>query len=422
MLRATLSKAIWVGRGAAAVFGLALVLALLLGVATMALAAVPGDPFRLGQTNGIDKMSTLVGDVAGTMLKVDNGSTAAGATALDLRVEPGKAPMKVNSDGQVTNLNADKVGGKEASEFYAAGSKVEDSLHADQADSATSADTATSADDANTLDGKDSSAFLGADQKAADADKLDGIDSSGFAAAYKRTVVVSPAGTDAENGQALLNAITNIRDASASKPYLLHIEPATYDLGTGSLNMKPWVDIEGSGEINTVITSSATDGGTSCVRGTVAGANNAEIRLLTVRNTGTTGCKAAIFIDSASPRLTHLTAESTGDGGDRNIGVYTIFHSSLTMADVTATGSGEVAQTNHGVFSSQSNLTIKQSKLTASGGGPLASFNRALLVQTDTTAKVALTQLVGGVENRPGVTLQCFNNYDENLAVVTCPQ
>jgi hypothetical protein len=48
MLRTTASKVAWVGRTASMVFGLALVLALVLGVATMALAAVPGDPFKLG--------------------------------------------------------------------------------------------------------------------------------------------------------------------------------------------------------------------------------------------------------------------------------------------------------------------------------------------------------------------------------------
>jgi hypothetical protein len=94
------------------------------------------------------------------------------------------------------------------------------------------------------------------------------------------------------------------------------------------------------------------------------------------------------------------------------------------MTDVTATGSGEVTSANYGVFSLRSNLTIKQSKLTASGGGPLASSNRALSVQAPpvepTTAKVALTQLVGGVQNI-SATLQCFNNYNENMAAVACP-
>jgi hypothetical protein len=148
MLRSATSKVMWVGRATVFLVGLAVMLALVLGVATTALASIPGDPFRLGQTNGIDAMSTLVGNVAGTMLRVDNNSTGAGATALDLRVEPGKAPMKVNSATKVALLNADKVDGKDATAFYAAGSKVADSSHADQAA------------DANTLDGKDSAQFF----------------------------------------------------------------------------------------------------------------------------------------------------------------------------------------------------------------------------------------------------------------------
>ncbi len=223
-------------------------------------------------------------------------------------------------------------------------------------------------------------------------------------------MVVSPVGTDTENGQALLDAMENISDASASKPYLIHLEPATYDLGNGSLNMKQWVDIEGSGELNTVIRSVVGSGG--CTLGTVNGASNAEMRFLTVRNTGANGCKIAISNVAASPRLTHLTAEAIGVGGSNNVGVQTN-NSSTTMTDVTATGSGQTGSANHGVFSSQSNLTIKQSKLTGSGG---AFVNHALRIQSGTTAKVALSQLVGSTNGDDGDTLQCFNNYNENMA------
>jgi hypothetical protein len=48
------------------------------------------------------------------MLVVDNESDAATARALDLRVEAGREPMRVNSDRRVTNLNADKLDGRKA--------------------------------------------------------------------------------------------------------------------------------------------------------------------------------------------------------------------------------------------------------------------------------------------------------------------
>jgi hypothetical protein len=155
-MRDAASKLMWVGRATVFMVGLAVTLALVLGVFTTALASIPGDPFRLGQTNGIDAMSTLVGNVAGTMLRVDNNSTGAGATALELQVEAGKPPMKINSGAKVALLNADKLDGKDATAFYAAGSKVADSSHADTADSATRAA------DANTLGGKNSSEFAAA--------------------------------------------------------------------------------------------------------------------------------------------------------------------------------------------------------------------------------------------------------------------
>jgi hypothetical protein len=272
---------------------------------------------------------------------------------------------------------------------------------------------------ADKLDNKDSTEFYAAGSKVADSEKLDGIDSSGFAA-FKSTVVVSPVGKDTENGQVLLDAITNITDASQSKPYLIHIEPATYDLGNGSLGMKPFVDIEGSGELNTVITSGVTDQ-LACLEqpaGTVNGANNAEMRFLTVRNTGTTGtpeeCHVAISNNSASPRLTHLTAQSTGEGNGIAIAVSNS-SSSLTMIDVTATASGG-SGANHGVFDSNSSSIIRHSKLSAIGGG-------SALTHVGGTAKVALSEIEGGFAKPSGTggTLQCFNNYNENMAAVSCP-
>lgn len=111
-------KVAWMARTTTTVVGLAIMLALVLGLATTALAGTGiGATFDLGKTNAVNQVSKLVGSVAGANLRVDNNSADASATALDLQVEPGKAPMKVNSDGRVANLNADKLDGQEASAF-----------------------------------------------------------------------------------------------------------------------------------------------------------------------------------------------------------------------------------------------------------------------------------------------------------------
>ena len=122
MFRSMASKVAWVGRTASMVFGLALVLALILGVGTMALAAVPGEPFKLGRINTIDEMSTLVGSAPGALLKVDNEE--GDGPALNLRVDSGEAPMKVNSTKRVNDLNADRLDGTSADDIGVNGLRV----------------------------------------------------------------------------------------------------------------------------------------------------------------------------------------------------------------------------------------------------------------------------------------------------------
>lgn len=109
-----IARILWLGRGTATAMGVAVMLAVVLGVATTALGAVPGDPFKLGRTNTIDQMSTLIGSTSGTLLRINNKG---GGPALDLRVEEGKAPMNVNSNARVNGLNADRLDGKDSTAF-----------------------------------------------------------------------------------------------------------------------------------------------------------------------------------------------------------------------------------------------------------------------------------------------------------------
>ncbi len=239
-----------------------------------------------------------------------------------------------------------------------------------------------------------------------DADTLDGKTSSDFAKAYKSTVVVSPVGTDAQNGTALVNALSGITDASASKPYLLYIEPGTYYLGSSSLQMKQGVDIQGAGELNTRITSNQA----SCTAGTVNGDSAAELRFLMVRNNSTGECGIGVYNDFANPRLTQVTAESIGPGTNR-YGVYNANSSSPTMTNVTATAFGGTY--NYGVYNASSSApTISHSRLTGTTNS---------LYHDGGTARVALTQFWVGTISKPSGTLKCFNNYDSNLFAVTCP-
>jgi hypothetical protein len=118
VLKGMVNKVMFLGKATAFVVGLAVILALSVGVASSALAGTGlGATFNLGNVNSVNAISKLVGSVAGPSLQIDNNSTGKGATALDLQTEAGRPPLKVNSDERVVNLNADEVDGKSVGEI-----------------------------------------------------------------------------------------------------------------------------------------------------------------------------------------------------------------------------------------------------------------------------------------------------------------
>jgi len=95
--------------------GLAVILALLFGVVTTALAGTGvGATFNLGQVNSVNKITSLIGSATSAMLKIDNDGAG---PALALQVEPGEQPMTVNSERMVARLNADKLDGKDVTQI-----------------------------------------------------------------------------------------------------------------------------------------------------------------------------------------------------------------------------------------------------------------------------------------------------------------
>jgi hypothetical protein len=111
MIRSALRKLLWMARATSTVVGLAIMLALVVGVATAGLGATGGN-FILGKANSAGAVSKLTASIANPALQLVNQSTASGATALGLNVASGKPPLKVNATaGKATNLNADKLDG-----------------------------------------------------------------------------------------------------------------------------------------------------------------------------------------------------------------------------------------------------------------------------------------------------------------------
>ncbi len=139
-MQSAIKKTVRLGRATMLAIGVGVSLALVLGLATVALAAVPGDPFKLGKVNVINNATTVLqgsgpsgnglgallevkkqGPGFGPALKVENTETGIiGGFGMQIQVDPGKRPIQVNADAGKSNLNVDKLDGMSDEDFLSA--------------------------------------------------------------------------------------------------------------------------------------------------------------------------------------------------------------------------------------------------------------------------------------------------------------
>lgn len=211
-------------------------------------------------------------------------------------------------------------------------------------------------------------------------------------APYVRTAIVSPTpGNDLASGTTLINTLAGLTPApSSTNRWLLKIEPGIYNTGTTSLVMRSWVDIEGSGVLETTIRGSVgptlagpnydelSTARTAAAfnQGVVKGADNAEIRQLTIECISTAeqpSCMGMIN-DMASPRVTDvriraITPTTTGGShwGMRN------FLASPILDRVDIRASNAANADNYGVVNVGDNtkitVVIRNSEILANGSG-----------------------------------------------------
>jgi len=183
---------------------------------------------------------------------------------------------------------------------------------------------------------------------------------------YGNVAVVAPSGGDyTDPATAMVNYTTWCPGSrTEANACLLKIMPGVYDIGTSTVVMQPYIDIEGSGQNVTVITGTVSNGSWPPSNGVVNGASTAEIRFLTVKNTALGNFGAAILNSSASPAITNVTA--TASGATISYGFFNTGSSSPTMTHVTATASGGTE--SYGVLNTSSSPTMTHVTATASGG------------------------------------------------------
>jgi hypothetical protein len=215
------------------------------------------------------------------------------------------------------------------------------------------------------------------------------------ATASADTVVVNPVpGNPVASGRRLLRLLADIDDASASRPYLLKVRPGVYDLRDQSLAMKPWVDVEGSGEGVTVVQSRVNS------VGTIQGAAAAELRSLTVINEGPT--------DAAALRNRDITFSAfqvtcIAHGGSR-LSIALSNHSrGGRFRDVTARAEGSPSAT--GVHS-EGGLLSRVRAAAVAGDIAYAVFNAVSEGELlDVTAEATSDRFAGAIRNEGGAPL-----------------
>ena len=164
---------------------------------------------------------------------------------------------------------------------------------------------------------------------AGDGLELVGTQFKGKGTPYQNVIIVAKSGGDFTT---ITDALNSIADASDTNRYLVYVAPGVY---TEQVSMLSYIDIEGAGESATRITYTGDALGNS---GTLMGVSMAELRYLTVENTGGAASAIAIYNLNAYPSLIHVTANASG-GTISTYGVYN-YQSSPTMTDVTASAWG----------------------------------------------------------------------------------
>ncbi len=165
-------------------------------------------------------------------------------------------------------------------------------------------------------------------------------------------ITVAKSGGDHTSVQGALDSIgTTLPAASATNRYVIEIAPGTY---TGVVTMnKSFVDLEGSGESTTILTSAG--GGTLASSGTLRSGNvTVEVRNLSVVNTGGNTHGTAIYniASTSSLRFSNVTAIASGSSSG-NFGVYNAASSPLmNHMTISASGAGNRGVVNAGSVAS----------------------------------------------------------------------
>jgi hypothetical protein len=232
---------------------------------------------------------------------------------------------------------------------------------------------------------------------------------------YVRTLVVSPGASPLASGSALVAALASITTASANTPFLIKVEPGVYDVNTTSFVMKPFVDVEGSGEGVTKITGV---GNASNAVGTVQAVANSELRHLTVENRGGAAFAKALFVDGGAPSIQHVTAIAFG-GATESQGLFVQNNATATVRHVFASASATGGASSFAVLNILGSASSFFDLRAAANGGQFARAVATYNGSTPTFRHAVAIASGATVENQGVASFQSSPFYENLVAIAT---
>jgi hypothetical protein len=130
---------------------------------------------------------------------------------------------------------------------------------------------------------------------------------------YVKTIIVGPGASATAAGTALMGAVAAITGASATNRFVIKLEATVYDLGSQSLALPSYVDLEGFGP-GTVITAT---GNAAVTSGTVSCTGTNELRNLEIDNTGGVAFGQALYVSgSATTSVRDVILSASNNQGE----------------------------------------------------------------------------------------------------------
>lgn len=244
----------------------------------------------------------------------------------------------------------------------------------------------------------------------------------GLGITLARTVIVSPVGSAADNGQALLDAVVGLASVvpppSADDPYLVKLEPGIYDIGSAGIFLPAHVDLAGSGPGATRI-EGIVGFPTAGAVFMVVMAEDSELRELSIQfesSTATSSVDTGGITTSSqevSLRNLRITGPVASHEGVRGLGGASIRLREVAIEDVLIA----VRQSGAGTIEFEGLTT---DRVVVAETGSLIG-RRSVVGQIDTgvvqtgqalgTLTLATTQVLGANTTEPG-TVTCVLSYD----------